>query len=402
MQKTSLRKTWPMIVYAVIASLVMLSIIYVTLLSPQARAVHTVANEATRSGFMFSESIPEKMTEKQKFSGYADLISTPGAIIGVKDNGVERLDTQSEQIIWEYSRPGGSICDAIQAWGDVVVVYDMGKGCTDVTRLDGATGQYVSQASYATDQDALKMVFSDDKLALVTPHTVRVLRDDLVTTTEFGQHVDFANKPNFANCDIYDATISPKALVVSHQCNGVDTTHVTAVEVDPEDSSAPETIVDVDTHSSYPVTTPVATLAQMKFITQGAEPIDYTWQLDKDLTEVAAHPVRQGEYGLWGNNFDGIGYVWLVGNKMYARYGSEDVSQFTAEFSGATTVPLEADVYLLVGTEKGFSFWDTHEEKRHDISVDADVSTVKKIAFAGDTIATFKDGTITMFGTSEV
>lgn len=402
MQQSSLRRTWPIIVYAIIASMVVLSVFYVAFFSPQARAVHHVSEEATRSGFMFTESIPQNMSAQQKFTDYTKLVSTPGAIIGVKEHSIERLDTESEETIWEYKRPGGEICDAIGAWGDVVVVYNMGKGCTDVTRLDGATGQYVAQASYATDQDVLKMVFSDDKLALVTPRTARVLRDDLVTMTEFGQQVDFANKTPFANCDIYDATISPKALVVSNKCNGSETTHVTAVEVDPDDSSAPETIVDVDTHSSDPVTTPVATLAQMKFITQGSDPVDYTWQIDKDLTEVAASPVRQGEYGLWGDSFDGIGYVWIIGNKMYARYGSEDVSQFTSEFKGATTNPLEADHYLLVGTEQGFSFWDTHENIRHDVSVDEDVSAVKKIAFAGDTVATFNDGTITMFKPSEV
>lgn len=402
MQQSSLRRTWPIIVYAAIVVMVIFSVLYVSLFSPQARAVHHVSEEATRSGFMFSESIPQSMSSHQKLDGYTDLVSTPGAIIGVKEDSVERLDTDSEKTIWEYKRPGGKVCDAISAWGDVVVVYDMGKGCTDVTRLDGATGQYVFQASYATDQDVLKMVFSDNKLALVTPHAARVLRDDLVTMTEFGQHVDFANKTEFSNCDIYDATVSPKALVVSPQCNGDETTHVTAVEVEPDDSSAPKTIVDVDTHSTDPVTTPVATLAQMKFVTQGVDPVDYTWQIDKDLSEVAASPVRQGEYGLWGDNFDGIGYVWIVGNKMYARYGSEDVSQSTSEFEGATTNPLEADHYLLVGTEQGFSFWDTHENTRHDVSVDEDISAVRKIAFAGDTVATFNDGTITMFNPSEV
>ena len=135
----------------------------------------------------------------------------------------------------------------------------------------------------------------------------------------------------------------------------------------------------------------------MKFITQGSDPIDYTWQLDKDLAEVSGKPVRQGEYGLWGESFDGIGYVWLVGDKLYARYGSEDISQYTAKFEGATTPPLEADNNLLVGIKDGFSFWDTHSNKRHDVKVDKDVSQVRKIAFAGDTIATLDNGTITAF-----
>ena len=105
----------------------------------------------------------------------------------------------------------------------------------------------------------------------------------MVVTSEFGQTVDHSDDTSYKNCDIYDATVSPEALIVSHKCNESDTTHVTAIESEPEESTDPETIVDVDTHSNDPVTTPVGTLAQMKFITQGSDPIDYTWQLIKTL-----------------------------------------------------------------------------------------------------------------------
>lgn len=397
MSLSSLRHSWPIAIYALLAIISITSVVFIVFFSPQAQARHDIDEEATRSGYMLSSTTPDTMEEKWNKQGVEELISAPGTIITTTQDSVSRLDKDTGDEIWKYSRPGGKICDAAQAWGDVVVVYDMGKGCTDVTRFDAATGEYVNQASYATDQDNLKMVYSNEKLALVTPHSIRLLRDDLVVTSEFGQTVDHFDDTSYKNCDIYDATVSPEALIVSHKCNGSDTTHVTAVESEPEESTDPETIVDVDTHSNDPVTTPVGTLAQMKFITQGSDPIDYTWQLDKDFAEVSGKPVRQGEYGLWGESFDGIGYVWLVGNKLYARYGSEDVSQYTAQFDGATTPPLEADNKLLVGTKDGFSFWDTHDDKRYDVKVDKDVSQVKKIAFAGDTIATLDNGTITAF-----
>ena len=397
MSLSSLRYKWPVIAYITLAIIAVASILFIMLFSPQARVNHTVAQEETRRGYLFAEELPESMATQWEAEGFDDIISAPGTIIGIKHDSVQRLDKDTGEVIWEYHRPGGSICDAKQAWGDVAVVYDMGKGCSDLTRLDAATGQYVAQASYATDQDVLKMVYADEKLALVTPHAVRVVRGDLVPMTQFGQHVDYHNATDFSNCDIYDATISPKALVVSHQCNGSNTTHITAVEINPEESSQPAVITDVDTHHPDPVTTPVATLAQMKFVTQGVEPIDYTWQLDKDLAEVSAHPVRQGEYGLWGDSFDGIGYVWTIGTNMYVRYGSEDVSQFTHHFQGAMTNPVEANGKILVGTENGFSFWNTQDGSRHDIAVDKDISQNRKIAFAGDTIATFNDGIITAF-----
>lgn len=397
MSLSSLRRSWPIFIYVLLAIISIISFVFIVFFSPQAQTHHDINAEETRSGYMLSSTTPENMKEKWNKDGVENLIAAPGTIIATTKDSVFRLDKDTGDKTWEYSRPKGKLCDATQAWGDVVAVYDMGKGCTDVTRFDAATGEYVNQASYATDQKTLKMVFSNEKLALVTPHSIRLLRDDLVETSEFGQTIDHSDDTNYKNCDIFDATVSSKSLIVSHKCNGDDTTHVTAVESEPEDATDPKTIVDVDTHSNDPVTTPVGTLAQMKFITQGSDPIDYTWQLDKDLAEVSGKPVRQGEYGLWGESFDGIGYVWLVGDKLYARYGSEDVSQYTAKFEGATTPPLEADNNLLVGIKDGFSFWDTHGNKRHDVKVDKDVSQVRKIAFAGDTIATLDNGTITAF-----
>ena len=397
MSSLSLKKSWPTFFYIGLTIVVVASLVFIAFFSPYVKKHYSPNEDATRSGYMLSSHIPKKMNAKWNKEGVKKLISAPGTIIAVTEDSVLRLDKDTGDEVWSYSRPGGEICDATQAWSDVVISFNMGKGCTDITRLNAATGEYVSQASYITDQSVLKMVYSNEKLALVTPHFIRVVRDDLAEISEFGKPTDYSDDTTYQDCDIYYATVSDKALVVSHKCNGANTTHVTATEVDPEESDDPETIVDVDTYSEKPVTTPVGTLAQMKFITQGSNPIDYTWQLDKGKSEVSGKPVHQGEYGLWGNSFDGIGYVWLVGDKLYARYGSEDVSQYTAQFSGATTPPVEANGNLLVGTHQGFSFWDTENDKRYDVETDKNVSQAKSIAFAGDTIVAIVDDTVTAF-----
>lgn len=394
----TLRHQWTIMFYALLSFLVVASIIFIMFLSPQARVSHIVAQDALRTGYhLNNNALPSSMKQKWSQDGYEHLISSPGVIIAATQNSVRRLDKDSGETVWEYTRPGGVICDMTQAWGDAVVIYNMGKGCTDVTRLEGATGQYVSQAMYANDQDVTRMVFSNGRLAIVTPHNVRVLRDDLVTTTRFGEFIGQENKPEYSQCDIYDATVGPESLVVSHKCNGSETTHVTAIEVEPDDSASPDTINDVDTRSVEPATTPIATLAQMKFITQGIEPIDYTWQLDKDLSEVSGVPVRQGEYGLWGDSFNGIGYVWLVGDTMYSRYGSEDVSQYTNMLTNVRTPAVEADMFLLVGMKDGFSLWNTHDNTSHKITVDSDISSSRDVAFEGDTIASLNNGTVVAF-----
>jgi len=138
MSLSSLRRSWPIAIYALLAIISIVSVVFIVFFSPQAQAHHDIDTEATRSGYMLSSTTPNTMKEKWNKQGVEKLISSPGTIITTTQDSVSRLDKDTGDEVWKYSRPGGKICDAAQAWGDVVVVYDMGKGCTDVTRFDAA------------------------------------------------------------------------------------------------------------------------------------------------------------------------------------------------------------------------------------------------------------------------
>lgn len=392
-QENSTRGFPAWLIYAIGAAIMVVAIVYTTVFSPAATTTLTTTDES-RSGYLWDEGAPKKVTTAWEKEGYTNLINTPGATIVSTNNSVQRINPDNGEALWEYSRRDATVCDIAQAWGDVVAVFNTGKGCTDITRLDSATGEYMRQASYATDQDQARMVFGGDgHLAVVTPKLVRVLRDDLVTTAEFGDKVDYDNPESIRNCTIYDASIGPKAFTVASKCFGDDTTHITALEIEPEDSTNPKVIVDVDTKVDKPATTPITTLAQMQFITQTSSPSIYTWQLDKGKSEVTSHPSQQGEYG-WGSwDYPGIGYVWLIGDTLRVRYGSEDVSQSTHEMTGISGYPVEADDKILAPTYDGFVLWDTHNESRHNIKVDTPFEG-RKMSLAGDTIIGFHDGVI--------
>lgn len=383
----------PWMVYACGALVMVTAIAYAMLLSPAARTVSTTT-EQVRGGYEWSEGAPQSLSTQWEKKGYSNLVNTPGATIASTDHDVARINPDNGERMWEYSRPDATICDIAQAWNDVVVVYNAGKGCSDVTRLNAQSGQYVNQAMYATDQDQAKLVFGgDQRLALVTPTMVRVMRDDLVVTAEFGDKVDIDNPESIRHCTIYDTSIGPKTFTVASQCFGNKTTHVTSLELDPKDSTNPDTIVDVDTKSDKPVTTPITTLAQMQFVVQGNNPMIYTWQLDKDRTEVRSEPVMQGEYG-WGSwDMPGIGYTWIIGDKLKVRYGSEDVSQTTHELSHVAGNPVEADGNILVPTYEGLTLWNSDDNKAQRISVDTPLNS-RKISLSGGTVVTLDGDTL--------
>lgn len=384
---------------------IFLSIVVATAtISPAAATHHTITDDHPRSlSTGWVDNPPKSLSHKWTISGVTNMVHAPGVTVAATNNEVFRVNPDDGSRLWEYSRKDATVCDVQQAWGDVVVIYNPGHGCTDITRLDSETGEYVSQASYATDQDQARMVFGNesDLLAVATPHMVRVLRDDLVTTAEFGQKVDPENPSSVNRCNIFDVSVGPESFAVAHDCTstGTGTTHVTVLESKPEDSTEPGTVVDVDTRTTDSVTIPVVTLAQVQFVTQGVNPTAFTWQIDKDKEEVGSRPVNEWEYGLGGASFDGIGYVWLVGTTLQQRYGSEDVSQHTHKTVGASGLPMEIDGRLLFPTFTGVSLWNPDNGHVTPINFDTPVNT-KKISVSGSTVAVLSEGSLIGFSAS--
>ena len=139
-------------------------------------------------------------------------------MIAVDDHGVYRLNSENGEVIWSYVRKNAKICDAIESDGDIAILFNPGKGCTDLTTLSANTGQYKAQAQYATNSDIGALVYGRKKLALVTPVSTRLLRsDDLVPVSTFGDVPGevYATDQQVKGCNINDVTIGPESYAVS-------------------------------------------------------------------------------------------------------------------------------------------------------------------------------------------
>lgn len=381
------------IVYGAIAIVVIIALSLSFFTSTARSVTHDVSEESVRDPYAWSK-LPEKLEPAFQLNGYTDLIHSPGAAIGVKKNGIERLSSRDGSTIWSYFRDDATLCDAKDSTGGVVAVFNSGNGCSEIVMLDAATGQYVHNAQYATQEDRAVIQTGYEHIAIVTPSSVNILRDDLVPETFIGDDLYplYPDEKELSECDISDVILGPKSAAVSLKCAGHNTYHIKNISYDPEESSGFEELLDIDTASADPVTLAAITSAQVQFVVQGIRPAIYTWQLDKEKEEVSMKPIDSGSFG-FGTQLDipGLGYVWRIGNTIHARYGSEDLSQ-SEENGKANGLPIEANNMVLYPISGGLKMWDPQHDIDHFVAIKDFYSP--RVALSGDTILSFDSGHI--------
>lgn len=389
------------LVWSSVIAIAMITIVIASvsiLSSPMSRISSITKDDAPRESYSYDESseFVEAWNSKDK---YKFLVNTPGAPIAGDDNSVARINTDDGQRLWEYKTDNGHLCHMVESNGNITALFDNGKGCTDIITLDASSGHIIGQAQFSVPDDSkeARLSYGRQHIAIVTPHFVRILRDDLVPTAEFGLKKDYANKndQDVENCNISDVAVGPDHTTVAAQCQGDKTYHVRAIKNDPKESSQGIIDVDVDTASKQPVTTPLVTKSMFNFVTNDVSSSVFTWQLDKEKSEVSNNPVEPGQYSYGYIDMKGIGYVWRVGNTVHVRHGSEDISK-SQKHQGAIGNPIQVDSKMIVPHKDSVVIWDPENNKKKDIR--AEGLSGKYFAFAGDTLLSLNDdGTLSGF-----
>lgn len=356
----------------------------------------TTAPERTRDPLMWRET-PTHMHPTWTLEGYDKLVDTPGAMVAVSKDEVAGLDSATGDKAWVYKGRGVKVCDAVNFNGNVAIATDNGAGCSVITVLDSATGEYVKQAEYLPGDDGHTVALTTykDALAVVTPSHVRVLRGDLVQMTEFGGRIDnvLPDPGTPKGCSISDVAVGPISTAIAAACDEDNGSyHVRVINHKPDEASATAIDLDVNAHSTDPVTIPITTRAQVLFSTTSPRHALYAWQLDKDKEEISATDMLPNHYPLGHDDIDGIGYLWLIGNALHVRSGSEDVTQ-SVTMDGVVGMPMTADNTLVVPTHDGIVRWNPDNDHKEIINVDS-WDPGRYFAFAGSTVATLKDGVI--------
>lgn len=389
-----------LLIYPII--LFIFSLIFgVSMVTGSANAVtHKIDENGLLDGLGWDiNSAPETMEERWSLDGFQEIVNTPGAIIGVKEKGLYRLDSETGETLWEYSRDDAFICDAANTNDDITAVFNSGNGCSEIVTLESATGKYKYTAEYATDQNTAKLINQAGDTLLLTPTHARLLRNDLVTKSEFGEQLyqvnysdqlnEFGNK--LTNCNINDGAINADGYAIVAICGESQTYKIYYLNDEPEESTMNDIVFTIDTRSQYPSTIAAMSKAMISYVTQGNNPGLHVHQLTKDLEEVSHQNIEPNEYGFEYQDFPGIGYVWRVGDAVKVKYGSEDLSSYE-EIENAIGDPILAGDSLLVPMLDNVVVWNTLSKEIKDVPVAGLHGT--KFAFSGSTIVSYDNGVV--------
>lgn len=396
----SIRNIKPKYWYLTVISVVLiLALTY--LYTGNAYTTQRNANENAERENLAWSAPPEEMQPSWTIEGVKSLVNTPGSAIAIFDNEARGLNSEDGTEKWSY-KTKMTICDATNYNGSLVLLMKKDNNCTSLVKINAATGQIMTTAEYATNSMDSRLRASSKNLAIVSANHVRIVRDDFVTVTEFGDQLYpfYEDDQNYENCTISDVVLNSTNYAVAAKCYNKSKEEqeanfnikVGSFETD-ESTKYVETL-NIDTGSADPVTLPIITPAMIQFVVSDHSPTQYTFDLTKSKTILHREPVMPGQYGYPYQDFPGIGYVWRVGNTLNLRYGSQDLTN-PIQIDGVIGNVMDANDSLLVPTLDAIRVWNPTLNIDKVIKVEG--LQGREFAFSGKTIMALNEGTITAY-----
>lgn len=163
------------------------------------------------------------------------------SVVSADGSTVLGRDPITGAVRWEYAR-NWPLCTVNSAWGKAVTVYRK-SNCSEVTELDGSTGERSGQRNDNADPGT--RLITDGTHLAATGHTlVDVWRYDLVLTTQYGTIPDGVNpgsQPR-TGCHLDSFAISNGRLGVLERCPDESGDRLTVLKTAPKDSDKPEPV----------------------------------------------------------------------------------------------------------------------------------------------------------------
>lgn len=187
-------------------------------------------------------AVPDAFTEAWRAGSDAARfpVVAGGTAVTAAGDTVTGRDPATGEPLWTYRRDR-PLCGALGAWNTVVAVYPDGRGCGQVTQLDGASGTRKAQRSSDADDP---VSLSDDGTYLTSRGDTRMelWRSDLVRTLEFGR-VDAPVNPGAqprSGCTLLSSASSSNRVSVLQSCPGEPAVRLSVLNPAPKDAVEPE------------------------------------------------------------------------------------------------------------------------------------------------------------------
>jgi hypothetical protein len=146
-------------------------------------------------------------------------VAVAGTVATASGREVQGRDPSTGQVLWSYSRDT-DLCGTTWVYRYVVAVYRDGRGCGQVSAIDGSTGRRgPARSSYA---DRTVRLSSDGTTILSAGSTrLEMWRSDLVRMMAYGEtdaRVKPVNRGLHSGCTLESATASSSTVAVLEAC----------------------------------------------------------------------------------------------------------------------------------------------------------------------------------------
>lgn len=168
-------------------------------------------------------------------------VAGPSIITGAGGEVLGR-DPASGQIRWRYARDI-PLCTVGTAWGQAIAVHRKAHHCSEVTALEGTTGERGPQRN--SDAELGTQLLSDGTYVTTSGNTVESWRSDLVRTQQYGVPKALRNPDNNLprpECRRASVGVGDDLVSVIEKCPRDSLDRLTVIKAKPEDDEEPEEV----------------------------------------------------------------------------------------------------------------------------------------------------------------
>ncbi|ASO18569.1 hypothetical protein FHR81_002977 [Actinoalloteichus hoggarensis] len=194
-------------------------------------------------------SAPSPATDRPSVAG-------PSVVVGA-DGTVRGLDPFSGEGRWSYERDL-PLCTVGAQWDRAVAVYAKSRNCSEVTSLDGDTGERGPQRNTDAEQDTT-LLGDGTYLTATGRRLTEVWGSNLVRTLQYGRVPALVNpdRQPRVDCEHRAFAAGDARLAVIERCAEDPAERLTVLKARPEDDDRPEE--DFSVPLDEPDTTVIAT-----------------------------------------------------------------------------------------------------------------------------------------------
>ncbi len=188
-------------------------------------------------------AVPSELTEAWRAPSGAtpEPVTAGPAVITGDDSEVRGHDPRTGEEQWRYSRDL-ALCTVGAEWRGAIAVHRKGDGCSEVTALEGATGERGPQRN--SDAELGTRLLSDGTYVTATgTGIVESWRSDLVRTQQYGVPAAPKNAGNNLprpGCRTLSVGVGDDRVGLVEACPGEPGNRLTVIKTQPEDDEQPE------------------------------------------------------------------------------------------------------------------------------------------------------------------